>query len=73
MTWNYRLCRRTIGDDYVTYGVREVYYDENGEPEGWTDVIDFSGDTPGEVRRAMKLALRDINERPILDIGKELP
>jgi hypothetical protein len=32
MTWNYRIVRRRDG----TYGLHEVYYDDNGEPDYMT-------------------------------------
>ena len=36
MTWNYRLVKRTHGDD-VLYAIHEVYYDDHGTPESITE------------------------------------
>ena len=36
MTWNYRVVKTEL-DDYIEYSIHEVYYDENGEPDGVTE------------------------------------
>lgn len=62
MTWNYRILKSETG-----YSIREVYYDDNGNIEGWTstacepsgeDMDDLEDDFEG-----MRLAFH----RPVLD------
>lgn len=36
-TWNYRLMKHENDKGEVFYGVHEVYYDENGDIEGWSE------------------------------------
>lgn len=39
MSWNYRVMRReftnSAGEVEEEFGIYEVYYDENGNPNGW--------------------------------------
>lgn len=35
--WNYRVIRKQVEIDYYQYEIHEVYYDDNGEPESWTE------------------------------------
>lgn len=39
--WNHRIIRhvesRTHMDDSIYYAIHEVYYDENGKVNGWTE------------------------------------
>lgn len=40
MTWNYRVIKtKQIIDkiEHITYAIHEVYYDENGQVESWTE------------------------------------
>lgn len=41
MSWNHRIIRhikpRTHMDDAIYYAIHEVYYDENGKVNGWTE------------------------------------
>lgn len=37
MSWNYRVFRNgPEGDDNTSYSIREVYYDEGGKPQYWS-------------------------------------
>lgn len=42
MSWNYRVSTKTV-DGVVLYGVVEVYYDSDGNANGWTDFVDPNG------------------------------
>lgn len=71
MTWNYRLVRSTItwdNVDYTVYGIHEVYYDENGNIESWTEneVTMGSYETPEEVKQSMEL-IRKALTKPLLE------
>lgn len=64
MSWNYRTVRCTESDA-VFYEIKEVYYNEQGLPNGYCDA-DLFGETLEELKDVfdmMKLAL----EKPILD------
>lgn len=41
MSWNHRIIRhiepRTHMDDSIYYAIHEVYYDEDGKVNGWTE------------------------------------
>lgn len=65
--WNYRICRETIDGDFF-FTLREVYYDDDGDPNGWTaDPIDFAADTWKDVAEGISLASRSIGAA-ILDL-----
>jgi len=68
MTWNYRIMRRKHPDDKtVDYGVYEVFYDEKGKIEGWTEeMICPTGETLKELIDDFKL-YKQAFSRPILD------
>ena len=53
-SWNYRVTREQVtnpdGTTAHLYALREVHYDTEGKPVGWTaEPVTFEGDTPGEV------------------------
>lgn len=73
MSWNYRiLVSETNGEDY--YAIHEVFYDDGGNPNGWTqEPIDFGGDSVLSVYSALRMAYLDIRRYPPLRIqGKSL-
>lgn len=50
MTWNHRIMAAPDGDGYE-YGLYEVYYNEKGEPTGYTsDAIPIVGESIKEIR-----------------------
>jgi len=52
MSWNYRVMRSTDPDGTFTFGIHEVYYDEKGNPNAWTQrSVGVSGETFGELTR----------------------
>lgn len=53
MSWNYRVVKK---DQY--YGICEVYYDNDGKIEGWTDFIEPVGDAPDELREDMEYMMK---------------
>jgi hypothetical protein len=64
--WNYRVMRRKRGDE-ILYGLHEVFYDEEGNTDGWTEnPVDVFADSPEELKQTllwMQIALT----KPILD------
>ena len=66
MSWNYRVLRKEdiCGDAY--YEIHEVYYDEVGEPNGYTmDPIAPVGDNIEDLRETLYKMLRDL-DKPVL-------
>ena len=57
--WNHRLMRHTHIDKGVStywYGIHEVYYDADGNPNGWTEnVVAPFGETPEEISKEFEL------------------
>lgn len=35
--WNYRVIRKQVEIDYYQYEIHEVYYDDDGTIESWTE------------------------------------
>ena len=69
MTWNYRMIRY---NDEKGFGIHEVYYDEDGEPDGMTvNAVSFAvgylEDGPEDLARSLKQALSDATKLTILD------
>ena len=74
MTWNYRIVKYRDGSGF---GLHEVYYDGQGEPENMTaEPADFVVDAeegPDGIVRSLRMALVDAKRRGILDEPKEWP
>jgi hypothetical protein len=65
MSWNYRIVRYADGSGY---GLHEVYYDKDGKERSMTaDPIDFTGESPEEIRGSMLMAKVDVVKRPVFD------
>jgi len=55
--WNYRICRETLDNGDLFFTLREVYYDDEGNPNGWTaEPVDFAGDSWKDVAEGISLA-----------------
>jgi hypothetical protein len=64
-TWNYRVI------DFGTHkALHEVYYDEGGNPNGWTETPATFGcdadEDATEIAGALAMAISDAIRRPIL-------
>ena len=76
-TWNYRVLRRIGGEGmthYYMFAVHEVYYDDLGFVDGWTEMPDAPfGDTLDELRADYRM-MAEALELPVLDYetGKEV-
>jgi hypothetical protein len=72
MTWNYRILVHTNevdGGIPDRYRLHEVYYDNDGTPQGWTsDPTDFGGETVHDVISALRHAIDDALTLPPLRI-----
>lgn len=49
MSWNHRVLAHTDKDE-IYYQIHEVYYDQDGKPDGYTaDAIGIGGETLEEI------------------------
>jgi len=70
MSWNYRLLEKEYeGEPY--YVVVEVYYDDEGGIQGWTDKAYPLGSTLDELKEDLRYFNKAL-DKPVL-IEKELP
>jgi len=80
--WNYRVMRRWYrtpsGDVISELGIYEVYYDENDDPNGWTEEPRPITVTVETTEEFAQLDLEDIHKKigeallkPILDYNQE--
>jgi hypothetical protein len=68
VTWNYRVIEFQSGDE-IHRAIHEVYYDEAGKPNGYTENpasvfwnADEDGDAPNRILERMQEALK----KPVL-------
>lgn len=70
--WNYRVLRHPDG----VHMVHEVYYDDEGRVCGWAEKPEIfeasaeSADPVGDIEKWLRLALKDVRERPVLVVGE---
>ena len=58
-TWNYRILRHNYGAE-VGYEIHEVYYDDDGNPQGWTENGKAPyGETPEDLIWCLETMLAD--------------
>jgi len=68
MTWNYRAITET-SDGEIACRVHEVYYDKDGQVEGWTAKPTYpQGEGLKELRSNLIMMLRDVDFQPVLDM-----
>lgn len=69
MTWNNRLCRDQDRYGNEFFSVREVFYDDGGNPTSWTsEPTSAVAETADDTIHMLKLQLDDCLNRPILDL-----
>ena len=68
MSWNYRLVKKQSGG----FAVHEVYFDKRGKPWSMTqEPVSLYGETAKEVRKEIKMILRDVMKRAVFYEPKE--
>ena len=78
MHWNYRVMRRLYpncitGGMYETFGIYEVYYDENGEPSGWSmNPESISAETPEGIQWMVE-KFQEALTKPVLEYKSKIP
>ena len=69
MAWNYRILE--YGED-EGFALHEVYYDETGIPNGWTEkpvwFACFAEEGPEGVAKSLEMALADARKHPVLKV-----
>ena len=69
MTWNYRVVKKKY-NDYVSYGIHEVFYDDNGNIEGCTEEpIDVSADSLEELKEVYNM-MAEAFEQEVVEYEK---
>lgn len=71
MSWNYRVLRSVEGKkvQYYSYRIIEVYYDDDGKPNGWCET-DASADTLKDLRATLNLMRRAL-KAPMLELKRK--
>jgi hypothetical protein len=67
MTWNHRVMRHVDPNGGIWFGIHEVYYDESGEPEGWTETPDGPHGETVEQLVADLARMIEASGRPVLE------
>ena len=70
MTWNYRVCKYEVNDQTL-YAVREVYYDDDGLPDGFCDASVDNWESVEDLRGTLEHMLRAF-DAPVLSVMKDL-
>lgn len=71
MPWNHRVVKETSKNGIDYYSIREVYYDANGVPNGYTEEMMYPyGETVSELEQEVDL-FKDAFSKPILVINIE--
>lgn len=76
MGWNHRVMVRESwwnGKNYISFGIHEVYYDEDGVPNSYTaDAIDTSFEDFKGLRWSIN-KMKEGMKKPILWYGDKFP
>lgn len=73
MSWNYRVIARPTPQNEWTFGIHEVYYNELGEPDMWSeDPIAPFGETLGELRDDIIYQLAAFTRTALVEYEKKL-
>jgi hypothetical protein len=65
--WNNRIVKHEK-DDSVWYSVHEVFYNENGGINGYTEEpISIIGETVEEVKSQLEMIMKDIEKNEVID------
>lgn len=69
--WNYRIVKHD--EEFDSYGLHEVYYDDDGYPIGMTkNPVELSATSRERLLQQIETALNDAKNRPLLD-ESEIP
>ena len=70
MTWDYRVIKTSYEPSgEASYTINEVYYDDHGQIEGWSDAVEPHGESLEEPRDDMEHFKRAL-ELPVLRVDE---
>ncbi len=76
MSWNYRVLatdfKRPNGESEIELAVHEVYYDKEGNPNGYTKEKTVNGESTKSLRWSLN-KMKDALKKPILWTGERFP
>ena len=68
--WNHRVVKKYYDEDYTEYGIREVFYNEDGSIYAYTDnPIETRGESLESLRQFLERCLKALDQ-PILVDGE---
>lgn len=71
--WKYCIMAHKDPNGDISFGIHEVYY-ENDIPYAYTEnPVAASGDSPKEVKKNLRMMLNDTKEKPIIWTGVDFP
>ena len=78
MSWNYRITKEIKHHKYLhepetLFGIREVYYDENGDISGISEMPDIIAENVDELKNILD-RMTECCDKPLIDYntGEEL-
>ena len=78
MSWNYRITKETRHHKYLhepetLFGIREVYYDENNDISGMSEMPDIIAESVNGIKDILTKMLEGCN-KPLIDYntGEEI-
>ena len=78
MSWNYRITKEIKHHKYLhepetIFGIREVYYDENGDISGISEMPDIIAESVDELKNILERMI-ECCDKPLIDYntGEEL-
>ena len=72
MSWNYRVIKRVCGSESF-YGIHEVYYYKNGEPNAWSaNAMKPHGETLVELQSDMSHMAEALTKPIMIEVGDVL-
>lgn len=67
MTWNHRVVRRIFPDGEILFGIHEVFYNDDGQPDMVTDdAVRVLGDDIDDLEQTLKWMRKALGQ-PILE------
>ncbi|MEK9735733.1 MAG: hypothetical protein VW239_00255 [Candidatus Nanopelagicales bacterium] len=70
MSWGYRILRHD-GDETV-YAMHEVYYDKDGNPNGWAEKAMYVADSAVELKEVWLTQAQAFWQKPLVVRGERL-
>jgi hypothetical protein len=65
--WNHRVMRHVEPDGHVWFGIHEVFYDDTGRPEGWSEPAEAPAGETLEELAANLAQMTEALKQPVLE------